>query len=102
MLVHDRGILLKNITSFEDQKTDQLDRLIQYSIPIVKQRKKNTMHYGKQFKSIPYYFIPKKTFPRTRFTKYIIYNNKTNIKTKIKILTEKLGLLKPIKTKKTV
>ena len=63
MLVNDRAIFLKNITTFEDKTTDNLNRFIQHSTPIVRQSIKDAKQYGKKFRRIPDYFPKPKPPP---------------------------------------
>ena len=62
MLVNNRGIFSKTITSFDNKTTDQLHRFILHSVPIIKQSIKDAKQYGELFKHIPHYF-PKPKHP---------------------------------------
>ena len=63
MLVDDRGIFSKTLISFDNKTTDQLQRFIQHSVPIIQKSIKDATHYGELFKRIAYYFPKPKPPP---------------------------------------
>ena len=62
MLANDRNILAKNINTFTDKTSEQLNRFLTHCIPIVKQSEKDAKKFGKRFRQIPYYY-PKPKLP---------------------------------------
>lgn len=63
MLVNNRGIFSKAVTSFDDKTTDQLDQFLQHSVLIVKQSIKDAKKHRKLFKRLPHYFPKPKPPP---------------------------------------